>query len=274
MTATAVPRVRLTSAAPARALLPALAAQETRRLLLHPVMLVAFAICLVAAGDAVLTQPLAREAFEAVGSLVSFYPGMFAILAANLVATRDVRAGSADLLGPLPGRPVERVAALCLAALVPALICLVLVAGLDAYFLADGRFVEAPSAWHVLQGPVTVAGACLLGIMLGVWAPARGTAVIALVAMVAVNVWLAGLGDDGRLFGPMMAWAAWGPGTGDAWAGLLPGSPAGHVVYLVGLCGLAGSAALLRVADRRTPVVLLGLASVAVSVAGGIGQLP
>jgi hypothetical protein len=46
------------------------------------------------------------------------------------------------------------------------------------------------------------------------------------------------------------------------------------VCYLLGLVGMAGSAALVRVADRRTPVVVAGLVSLAVAVTAGIAQLP
>jgi hypothetical protein len=274
MSAVSLTRPRITTAAPVRSLLPALAAQEARRLMRHPVMLAAFGLLLFNVVDGVVTGTIPREAFEIVSSMSSFFPGVFGILAANLVATRDLRAGSQELLAPAPGRPGERVAALCLASFVPALLALVIAAATNMYFLADGRFVDPPGLWHVMQSPATVLGGCLLGIMLGVWLPARGTAVIALVAMVAANVWLSSLGDHGRLFGPTTMWAAWSPIFPTDWDGLLPGNPAGHVVYLLGLCGMAASAAVLRVAERRTPVVLAGVLSVLLAVVGGIGQLP
>jgi hypothetical protein len=237
-------------------------------------MLVAFGLFIYNVVDPVLTGSIPRDAFETVTSMSSFFPGVFGILAANLVATRDLRAGSTELLAPLPGRLGERVAALCLACFVPALLALAIGVATAAYFVGDGRFVEAPGAWHLLQGPATVLGGCLLGVMLGVWLPARGTAVIALVAMVAVNVWLAGLGDHGGLFGPAVMWAAWDAIFPTHWDGLLPGDPAGHLLYVLGLAGMAAAAALVRVVDRRGPAVLLGLASVAAAVVGGILQLP
>lgn len=274
MSALSLTGTRITTAAPTRSLLPALTVQEARRLTLHPVMLAAFALLLFNVGDAVVTGTIPREAFETVSSMSSFFVGVFGILAANLVATRDLRAGSVELLTPAPGRPGERVAALCLASFVPALLALVIGVATNIYLVADGRFVEAPGAWHLVQGPATVVGGCSLGIMLGVWLPARGTAVIALVAMVAANVWLAGVGEHGALYGPMVSWAAWDPIFPTDWDGLLAGDPAGHLVYVLGLAGMAAAAALVRVADRRTVPVLLGLGSVALAVLGGIVQLP
>lgn len=265
-------------AAPARergaAVVLPLAAAEARRLLLHPVMLAGFAVFLVNAVWTTLTDPLPRTAFSTVVDLPSFVPGIFAILAATLVASRDVRAGSVEMLSSAPARPTQRVAALCLAGLVPAALMQVAVLGFWVWHLALGRYVEEPGAAHLLQGPVTVAGACLLGTMLAVWAPARATGVIALVVMVALNVWLGGRTNGMDLFGPMVHWPAWGGMHARDWVGFIPGSPAWHVVYLVGLSAAAGAAALGRVSERRAPAVAATLAALAVAVVGGIGQLP
>jgi hypothetical protein len=269
---TATAHARLVTAAPERAVVPALARMEARRLMQHPLVLLGFGIWMLNAVRAIAANGGPRESFESIDSMLSFYPGIFLILAANLVATRDLRGGSREILAPVPARPQERVLALVLASLVPALTGLLLVTALHGYFVLDGRFEVTPSVWHVVQGPVTLLGACLLGIMLAVWSPARGTAVIALVAMVTLNVWLAGV-DDGMLFGPLMTWPMWGVWS-EQWAGLFPGNPSGHVVYLLGLCGMAATAALVRVADRRRPVVVLGLCTVALAVAGGLAQLP
>ena len=263
---------RPVTAAPARALVSALARQEARRLLLHPLVLLGFALWLLNAGFAITDDEGPRAAFETIDSMISFYPGVFMILAANLLATRDRRADAEDLLAPLPARPQDRTLALILAAFAPALVALSLVLALHGYFLVDGRYHVAPGLWHVLQGPVTVLGASLLGIMLASWAPVRGSAVIAMVALVAANVWLAGL-QHGMLFGPLMSWPVWGS-YAEAWAGTFEGSPMWHVGYLLGLCGMAAAAALVRVADRRRPLVAFGLLAVMTAVLSGIAQLP
>ncbi|HET9858656.1 MAG TPA: hypothetical protein VFQ19_02650 [Nocardioidaceae bacterium] len=260
------------TAPPVRSLVPALARQEAGRLLRHPLVLFGFGLWVWNAGLAIVDDGGPREAFQTVDSMLSFFPGIFLILAANLVATRDGRAGSRELLTPAPGRLEERVKALLLASLAPTLLGLVLVSVLHGYFLLDGRYEVAPTFWHLLQGPVTLFGACALGIMLAEWLPARGTAVIAMVAMVLLNAWLGGL-EDGMLFGPLMTWPIWGV-LADDWAGLFPGDAWGHVVYLVGLCGMAATAALVRASDRPRPVVVVGLLTVVVAVAGGLAQLP
>jgi hypothetical protein len=259
---------------PTPAVVPALALGEARRLLTHPVSLLGFALWVLAAADGVITGTNVIQSFETIATMPSFFPGVPLILAAHMVATRDHRAGSLDVLGTTPGRAEERVWALCLASLAPALLALVLNVGLFSYLLADGRFDGVPSGWHIVQGPVTVLGACLLGTMLGVWAPALATPIIALVTMVSANMWLNSHSDTTALFGPAHGWADWGVFDGSVWVGLLPGSAAWHLVYLVGLCGMAGSAALIRVAERRNLVVTLGLVSVAAAVAGGLAQLP
>jgi hypothetical protein len=213
------------------------------------------------------------QAFETVTGMLSFFPGVPAILAAHMVATRDRRAGSLELLGSTPARAEERVKALCLAALAPALLALVLNAALFGVLLRAGEFEQPPGLWHVVQAPVTVLGAVLLGVMLAVWSPVLVTPVVAMVALVAANMWVSGQGDA-MLFGLAVFWADWGVFDGSVWVGVLPGDPGWHVVYLLGLCGMAAAAAVVRVAARRAPVVALGLLSVAVAVVGGVGQLP
>jgi hypothetical protein len=119
---------------------------------------------------------------------------------------------------------------------------------------------------------VTVLGGGLFGVMVGTWAPTRSAALLALVLMVVVNLAVAADGWPHHHFALLVEWSLYVPEGG--WAGLRPGSPGWHVVYLLGLSGLAACAALLRVAPRRTPVLLASVVSMALAVAGGVGQLP
>ena len=125
-------------------------------------------------------------------------------------------------------------------------------------FLVRDAFVEVPGVWHLLQGPVNVLGGTLLGIVLALWAPARPTPALGLIVMVLVNLWLNQHGpqelEGGTLglFGPMVSWAQWGPLGSDHWYRLLPGDPAWHTVYLLGLCGMAVAGSLLRVTGARS----------------------
>jgi hypothetical protein len=264
----------LPSAAPAGSVVPALARREAVRLLRHPFMLAGFGLYVMTAGYSLFVDTSATTAFSLIDSFPSFYPGVFTILAGSLVASRDHRAGTGELLSPLPGRALERVLALCLACLAPAAVTLLLTVGLHTVFLQQGVYVDEPGIAHLTQGAVTVLGGSLFGVMVGTWAPTRSAALVALVVMVFANLWLNGDEGSQNLFGLSIGWGEWGSADGRVWGGLAPGSPAWHVVYLLGLCGLAACAALLRVAHRRTPLLLASVVSLAVAVAGGIGQLP
>ena len=268
----------LTATAPAPIVVPVLARTEARRLLLHPVMLVGFALWVAMTADTLLTPPTVLEAFEAVGSSLSWVPGIPAILAAYLVATRDRRAGTLDVLGAAPARSEERVRSLCVAALGPGLVALALnTAVLVALHAQDKLFSipgpDQPGLGHLLQAPLTVVGACLLGTMFAVWVPSPVTPALAIVVMVAGHAVIEGA-TERALFGPAVFWADWGGFDGTIWVGLVDGSVWWHLVYVLGLCGMAASAAVVRVAERRRTIVLVGLVSVALAVLGGVLQLP
>lgn len=264
----------LPSAAPVGTVVPALARREAVRLLRHPFMLTGFGLYVMTTGYSVFADTSATTAFSLIDSFPSFYPGVFTILAGSLVASRDHRAGAGELLSPLPGRSVERLLALCLACLAPAAVMLALTCGLHAVYLQQGVYVDEPGLTHLTQGAVTVLGGSLFGVMVGTWVPTRSAALVALVTMVFVNVWVQADSGPPDLLGLAVGWGEWGSPDGRVWGGLAPGSPGWHVVYLLGLCGLAACAALLRVAPRRTPVVVVAVALLAATVAGGIRQLP
>jgi hypothetical protein len=264
----------LPSATPVGSVVPALARRESVRLLRHPFLLTGFGLYVMTTGYSLFVDTSATTAFSLIDSFPSFYPGVFTILAGSLVASRDHRAGSGEILSPLPGRALERVLALCLACLAPAAVMLGLTLMLHGVYLQQGVYVDEPGTAHLVQGAVTVLGGSLFGVMVGTWAPTRSAALVALVVMVFANLWVNGDEGPQNLFGLSVGWGEWGSEDGRVWGGLAPGSPAWHVVYLLGLCGLAACAALLRVAHRRTPVLLASVVSLAVAVAGGIGQLP
>jgi hypothetical protein len=247
---------RLVAARPVRALVPALARQEARRLLLHPLTLVGFAVFLVIATTTVFQDQGPRPAYETTNMGLTFFPGLLLVLAANLVATRDRRADSEELLAPLPGRAEERLLAQALASLAPAAAGLAGVLALHAGYLAGDRYVGVPTPWHLL----------------GIWVPGRSAAVVGLAALVVTAAWVDNHGDA-RLFGVATSWARWGLYTED-WAGVVAGSPPLHVGYLLSLCATALAAAWVRVADRRAPSVVLGLVALGSAVAFGIAQLP
>jgi hypothetical protein len=259
-------------AAPVRSTVPVLAGQETVRLLRHPLLLAGLILYALFATANLLGPDDPARAFGFVDTTPTIVPGLFALLAGSLLASRDHRAHTGELLTPLPGRAFDRVAAMCLACLAPAALTLVLVLALHAVQLRQGFYVETPGPGHLTQGAVTVLGGGLFGVMVGTWTPTRSAALLALVLMVVVNLAVAADGWPHHLFALLVEWSLYVPGGG--WAGLRAGSPGWHLAYLLSLCGLAACAALLRVAPRRTPVLLASGVSLAVAVAGGIGQLP
>jgi len=240
----------------------------------HPVMVFGFAWWTVLAVGFQSRGTSAIQRFESVTAQLSFFPGVVAVLAGHLLATRDRRAGTTDLLDTLPASARQRVLALCAAALVPAAVAAVLNLALTGYFIVTGGFVETPDIWQVLQAPVTVLGGTLLGVLIGVWLPSRAAPVMAIIVVVAINVWLVEHGSTGALFAPMFSWVDWGPYDGSRWVRTFPGSTFAHDAYLIGLCGMAAAGAVLRVAEHRAIPLLAGVVAATVAVVGGVAQLP
>jgi hypothetical protein len=260
------------AARPVRSTVLVLARQETTRLLRHPLSIAGLALYALFATGNLLGPADPIRTFGFIDTTPTVVPGLFALLAGSLLASRDHRARTDELLTPLPGRAVERVAAMCLACLAPAALTLLLVLALHAVQLQQGLYVESPGLGHLTQGAVTVLGGGLFGVMVGTWTPTRSAALLALVLMVVVNLAVAADGWPHHLFALLVEWSIYVPEG--AWVGLRAGSPGWHLAYLLGLCGLAACAALLRVAPRRTPVLHASVTFLAVAVAGGSGQLP
>lgn len=251
-----------------------LAVHEARRLTLHPVMLVGWALMALWFGltGAIDVNPV--TAFDLVSVGATFYPGLFCVLAAHMVTTRDQRAGTADLIDAAPASREQRVLALLLAAFAPAIIALAVNLVTRQAMIWQEAYVETPGLAHVTQAPVTVLGGSLLGIMLGMWLPHRTTPVVAMVALVAGSMAFDSANGRMALFSPMVSWVDWGPYDGTAWYALETGHPGAHVLYLLGLCGLAAVAAWLRATEHRWVAVALGIASFALALWGGLTQLP
>jgi hypothetical protein len=251
-----------------------LAAKESRRLVTHPATLVGWGLlAFMVAVSVADADPI--SAFDMITTGPTFYPGLFCVLAAHMVTTRDQRAGGGELVGSVPATREQRVVALVVAAWLPALIALGLNVAIRSYFVWQDVYVEAPGVGHILQGPVTVLGGSLLGIMLGLWLPQRVVPVLAMVVLVAGSVALSSNEDGvGVYFGSLVSWVDWGPYEGRSWYGLEAGSPGAHVAYLLGMTGLAGCAAWLRVTRRRWLAFTLGVAFLALAIWGGVTQLP
>ncbi len=249
-----------------------LAAAESRRLALHPVTLVGWAIFLFSAVREVLVTSGPRPAYESVEMLVSFYPGVLLLLAGQLIASRDHRAGADELLGAVPVRADRRTAAVLLAALPQAMLGVIVVLLVHGAHLLRGNYQAAPGAEMILQGPITLAGAVCLGVMVARWSTSRAAILVVIVAMVLVNAWLNNL-TTGAYFGPMFNWAQWGVSSAD-WAGIFRGSPLWRLGYLGGLVALAALGALLPVVRRPQLIVVLGLVVLVWTGISGWSMLP
>jgi hypothetical protein len=267
--------IALGRAAPARSLpVPlVLGLQEGRRIVVHPIAVLGAAMTMLLV--AIVGDDGPRNAFDVISTGPTFYYGVFVYFAANLVASRDRRAHSRELLAPASSPASSRVAGLCVAALVPALACAAFVLAVHTLNHARELYVVAPDVWHLAQAPLTVLGGALLGIMVARLSSIPGTALLVMVAMFAWNVWVSNHDEPIQPLGTFVSWAAWGPDYSQAgWFGVAPGSPAWHVAYLAALCAMAATGAFLREAPRRGPVLAVGAVFTLVAVVTGLLQLP
>ena len=244
--------------------------QEGWRIVRHPISVVGFLLLIALIGSEAGDGP--RNAFEALTIGPTFSYGVFVYFAAHLVASRDRRARSRELLAATPVPDTGRVAALSVAALVPALLALALVLAVDAANRAQGVYVVAPSAWHLLQSPLTVLGGALLGVMVARLTGVPGVALLAMAAMFAVNVWLNDRPESLQPLATFVPWAVWV--EGDGWGGFHPGSPGWHVGYLLALCAMAATGAFLTSARSTARVLLVGAGFTALAGLTGLAQLP
>lgn len=249
----------------------ALGLQEGRRIALHPLALAGLALTVVMAAAESGDGP--RAAFDLVTAGPPYFYGVLVYFAAHLVASRDRRAHSGELLAALPRDGVDRVAALCVAALVPTAVGAAFVLGLHALNDARGLYAVPPSGWYLAHGVLGILGGALLGVMVGRLSRVPGTALLVMVAMVVVDAWLGGRSDTLGPLATVIFWSVWHDDLG-RWNGLHPGSPVWHAVYLAALCAMAAAGAFLREPAARVRALLLGGAATAVALVAGVLQLP
>lgn len=244
-----------------------LGGSEIRRLVLHPVFLASLAFVAITAG--VDLRPGPREAYSVVTSAGTFFLGPFTFFAANLLASRDRRHRTEEWLSSLPATRQQRTAAALLACTGPVAVAALLVLVAYIGFGSAGLFVRHPHPLEMLSVLLGVLGGGLLGVMVARWAPWPGAAALVMVALVAVHI---SLPERFALLGAYVEFARWGEPSW-AWAGLIDGSRAWHVVYLLVLGAMAATGALL-VDARRMRVLLLGGVFTVCAVVAGWAQLP
>jgi hypothetical protein len=261
----------LTPARPLPVPLPVvLGLSEGRRIVQHPISLAGLALLTVLA--VVVGDNGSRDAFDVVSNGPTFFYGVFTYFAAHLVASRDERADSGELLAATPAPATARVAGLCVGALVPAAVCAAFVAVVHGLNLARELYVVSPDVWQLAQGPLTVLGGALLGVMVARLTRVPGVGLLVMVAMVLFNAWISEHDALVQPLGTYVTWATWAPHP--EWVGMQPGSPAWHVAYLTVLCAMAACGSFLREASRPGRVLALGAVLTALAVVPAVAQLP
>lgn len=260
----------------------ALARIEALRLLRHPVILTALLVLgpLVywATADPDWRYPVLHDADQWTQP-PALVLGAAALLAGNLAVTRAHRGGAAAVLEGLVLRPAERTAAHLLALLPLAAITAVLVTGHIVLLASLGGAVSSPNLFELATGPVVVLLCGAIGVLLGRIVRSAVVAPLLTVVFAAVAVVLLGgppSSADPNWFLPIAPASGGDPllVPPSVPADLMTRVPAAHLVYLLGLLGLAASLALL-ISHRRPRaggVIAVGLA-IAITVTGGLAQV-
>ena len=260
--------------------LRSLALLEARRYLRSPIFLIGVGLLLwttvVATGDfsqnGGVTDP-GDQAF-----LPAFCLGLLGVFVGHQL-TRSLEV-SGEAIGASPSDGVRRTAALCLACLVPGVVALAWVGWMYLALAVEdiplsGAISAGARAAMLLSGVVTAVGGPLFGVLVARWLRFPGSA---LVAVVVLAGWVLGstvalamppsrAGTLLHLSAPLTAWSSADRPRSPAW--VAGGSPGWYLGYVLLLCGLAATAALLPSATtpRRGRLLrllaLLGVAALA-----------
>ena len=265
---------------------------EMKRFARHPLFLIGLALAtMFSAGQ---YGPIELDYHV----IPSFFIGVFGLIVAARLTTATDR--TRPVVDSAPITETMRTAALCLACLVPATACLLVVLLHRAFVLADpipdwrygGYGTTDRFLVSVVIPVIACLGAPLLGVAVGRWLHFPGAA---LITVIMVLFWsnlsgylpTQGWEDDSvpaRLLHLASPYTAFAMSNGDSHdsATLItrfPGSPFWYAVWTLALCGLAVVAALWHGADRRTRrslgrafAGLVALALVALTLSVSVGN--
>ncbi|WP_405895916.1 ABC transporter permease [Streptomyces sp. NBC_00104] len=261
MTAVAGTRVAVPAPKPVRVrggrrAMLALARVEARRLLLHPLVVVAsvayLALVLWPSGESEDAYPVLQD-IDRETQMGQLLLGLAVMIAVNLAVLRSHRRGTDAYFGVLVLSPWRRTVAHVLSVLPTVLVgALIVVGQFTAAALKPGAVGHA-SVFELAAGPLLILLPAAVGVLLGRVVRSAFVAPLASVAFLAVTVvFVAGSGSAAWLRG--MALVVFDEGARPLPSDLL-GRPAGwHALYLLALAVLVAAGAVL-VSGGRTRAV-------------------
>jgi hypothetical protein len=256
----------------------ALAKVESIRLLRHPVTVVAVLFLIGIWVSEWLTNeanhfPVLQDVDRDTQLGIMLLLGGAAVIAGNLAVLRGHRHGTTALSDVLVLPYPMRTAAHLLAVL-PLAVLAALLAAARIAVLAAAPAAGRANPYELATGPAVVLLFGAVGVLLGRLTRSAIVAPLALLGLLAMLVVLPLLTRDGpaRWFQPVV------PESEPVFVLPAPANlmarPAGpHLAYLVGLAVLVAVAALARSGARIVRLALVAVVALALTVAGGVGQL-
>jgi len=250
--------------------------REARRILTHPTWL-AFLTYVVAEGGIRAATDMhqligdRKTRGDTIAMVFVFALPVICLFPSNLVASSARRSGAVAMIEATPLSRTLRTAATCVGV---AIVSVVSIAAALLIWHESQPIGLDPSSldgleWaQIVSIPLLYLGSGLLGVAVARWLPWPGVAFITVVALVS---WT---GFGGSPTSRAQASIPWVHGGQQGWIGseFYDISHAWHAAYLLGLCGLAATAAILRDHPRR--MVLIGAGFALFTVAAGLAQLP
>ena len=269
------------SQASSAATLRELAAADALRYARHPVFLLGLVLSLGLNG---LWLATAREPDPSAATILpAFFLGVFGFVVGHRLATSMRRTD--EIVGALPSSRRRRTLSLCLACVVPLLagvLCTVESLVVTAAYPPVPVPADAPMFWFgqapwfdvtasLLAGTVACLGGPLLGVVVGTWAPFRGSALLGAVVLLVGCTLALDLPLPWRVVPPFASLVDEKAVHGDVVSStLVPGvSPPWYLLYVVLLCALGVVLALLRDPQGRRPL-LWTAAALVVAAAGAL----
>ncbi|GAA2427119.1 ABC transporter [Actinomadura vinacea] len=255
--------------APVRAMM-ALARIEARRLLLHPLVVLAvvgYMVLLLWPGGGSESYPVLHEV-DRESQLGPLLIGLAGLLAVNAAVLRSRRHGTETHFGVLLLPPWWRTAAHALSVVSLVLVASVIVAGGFALEAARAGAVGQASFAELATGPLIVLFLGAVGVLLARLVPSVLVGPLAVVVVLALTFVFVGRGGPWRWLAPLVADEGVRPLPSD-----LLGRAAGwHALYLVAAAALAALAAVWAAGARRAALHVAAAGALAGTVAAGVMQ--